>query len=144
MALVFALLLEPASPEIAFRMEAKESAAHWQSYRRMLMAANDDREQTLDFQLLGFYERNPILGRHPSELMINLYFAADLLIPAILSPLPDWVKSSIADTIALNEEMMVRANDEVFLGRNRNPGWPICLVITVHTDWDRVFAWGRE
>lgn len=139
--LLAALLIEPATPNLDFRTSPAqhEAPAYWANYMPMFAALNLDRQQTLTLNSRGFYEMNPLLGRHPSATRVNLYFAADIAIPLLLSPFPDWFKTSAADTVTAWEERLIAQNTDLRPDIKSNPGWPICIVFSIRADWDRLF-----
>lgn len=118
-----------------------EFPSYWANYIEMLSTVDRDRQQTLSLEENGFYEQNPLLGKHPSKSKINAYFGfrAAALSPFYLDLMeaPPWVKSSVADSAGLMAEMTVRQNEALFSGEAKPRGLPIGAVFTYHGDWDK-------
>lgn len=122
-----------------FQKEIQNPPAHWANYLKAANALNQDRLQTQRLDDRGFYEMNPILGRKPSGGKINTYFASYMLAPYILNKVgaPDWLKSSLADSLAMGEEMLVEQNSRLFKTGKHQGGLPIAAKFTYNGDWDR-------
>lgn len=82
----------------------------------------EDWRQTRDIKNHpGFYEMNPVLGRYPSDTKIDLYFAGYYMAQQFLATwLPEPYASSLIDTVAFSEHLMVEQNTEHIAGRT-NP-----------------------
>ena len=64
--------------------QSRADLSDWSQADRRLLVASEaglflDWRQTLDIQShSNFYESNPVLGRHPSNSLVNLYFATSM------------------------------------------------------------------
>lgn len=115
--------------------------SYWANYGGMFDILNKDRQQTLQAQSTpGFSEMNPVLGTHPDRDKINAFFAADMAIPYLAKSLPDWAKSSLADTIAFNEQMLTDQNARKQRGENLPNSFPIGAKFTYNGDWDQALS----
>ena len=128
--------------------ETRPLPSYLVSYFKMFDALNKDRQSTLDILSQAprddkkskvtttFEEMNPLLGKHPSKNKVNAFFAADLAFPYIMKSLPDWAKSSLADTIAFNETMLADQNNRAIKTGNSPNNFPVGAKFTYHGDWD--------
>ncbi|MBI1755049.1 hypothetical protein HY250_01825 [Candidatus Azambacteria bacterium] len=85
---------------------------------RFLHYLQEDWHQTRDLKNQpGTYETNPILGRHPSDGKIDLYFAGCYMVQHFLATrLPEPYASSLLDSVAFTEHLVVEANREYLSG----------------------------
>lgn len=131
-------------PQYEFRSEPEQNFdPAWADYFDMLQHLNKDRAQTLEIvKNPSYYEKNKVLGERPSSRKVNTYFALQALAPAYLSTaeIPDWIKSSISDSIGMMEKMVTENNDRLFKN-GENASLPLAIKFTVHGDWDRALEY---
>jgi len=115
-----------ASPRIEFRSEPVDNfPAYWVDYFQAAEQINRDRRTTLDFLSVGTEESNPLLGPRPSQGKVNLMIGSLIALPYLMRGLPDWVKASIAGSIAYTERIYADANERAMGGRSDRYGtWP--------------------
>lgn len=70
-----------------------------------------DAAQTRDARRSGYYERNPILGKYPSDVAINLYgLAASTVVLGTAAALPrPWRTVLLVGATALQTKVIVRS-----------------------------------
>ena len=128
-------------PQIEFsHTEENRLPSYLASYLKAAEVINLDRQQTLDFLGQGKRETNPILGATPPRNKVNATVGLLSLLPLLMKPLPDWAKSSIAESIAMTEEMVTDRNARLDRGEKVPPSvWPhgLAAKFTYHGDWDR-------
>lgn len=128
------------TPQIEFRTQPEQQLSPYLAdYFKAADLLNKDRIQTRQLDDRGFFEQNPLLGKHPSRSLIDAYFGAYLAAPLIMNKLglPDWAKSSLADSMSMAEQMVTDQNKRLFdTGKNQG-GLPIAAKFTYHGDWDK-------
>ena len=117
-------------------MPNHEIPAYWVNYARALAPLNEDRLNTLSLKERGFKEINPLLGRQPSDLRINAWFAlhALLISPVVLEQLniPDWMILSIIDTSHFHSVWITDLNQRAFSQEIHFKHLPVGFVISAN------------
>ncbi|MEK7520187.1 MAG: hypothetical protein AAB581_03040 [Patescibacteria group bacterium] len=100
-------------------------------YRAVALLAVDWR-QTLEIDNRGLWEMNPILGSHPNDGVVNLFFFGRIFAARyVAQELPEPWASSFLDSLRWTEELATEQNECVFSGRCRGVSIPIGIVFTV-------------
>lgn len=107
-------------------------------YIELIYLLNKDRQQTMRSSDTGFYEKNPLLDRHPSQNKINAYFGLLATAPLFMpNNLPDWLKTSILASANYTEKFVIDNNKRSLLGQPNNNGLPFGIIFKTYSDWDR-------